>query len=114
MAVIRKFLDLSTAHLKVVTRDWLDATVDPQIADRLYDGPTTSPLFFAPTAYGYILYAEGELEPVQLPEEHRYILDIITHAQANGCAYILFDRDADTDDELPVYEEVADEVSLAA
>jgi hypothetical protein len=90
--VIRPFLDLSTAHLTQDTCDALDA-VDGVIAY----STTYGWLMYAPEPdHAAALAAAGDWPPELLP--------IVQLARGHGCAYILFDSDADTTTLLPTFD----------
>ncbi|MFJ6784430.1 hypothetical protein [Streptomyces yangpuensis] len=59
-----------------------------------------------PTGHGWLMYAPESVEERAAafgwPEE---LLAIVKLARAHGCAYVLFDADAEETDELPVFEE---------
>jgi hypothetical protein len=87
---IRCFLDLSTAHLQQHTCDHLDS-VGGVIA---YE-----------TSYGWLLYAPQDA--TGLAAAHDWpaeLAPIIALARAYGCAYVLFDRDAERSSRLPVFD----------
>lgn len=78
---IRSFLTLSTAHITQSTSALL--------SERNYNYGE----------YGHFIWAGGPQANVSGD-----LLDVINYARANGCAYVLLDRDGDTIDELPTYE----------
>ncbi|MGI5238752.1 hypothetical protein [Dactylosporangium sp. CA-139066] len=81
--IVRPFLDLSTAHL---TQDTCDAlgSIKGVVAYSTADGW----LMYAPEPFHAAeLAAAGEWPPEQ---------PIVRLAREHGCAYILFDSDADT------------------
>jgi len=89
--VIRKFLDLSTAHLS----EHACAQLNTYDGVNVYD-----------TTYGWLMYvpeqdADGLSETGAWPAE---LLPILKLAHANGCASILFDRDAAKTDLLPTFD----------
>jgi hypothetical protein len=89
---VRKFLDLSTAHLP----------------KHLINGPCPENVIRYPTDYGCFVWVPGDPkesseameEPV--PPE---ILAVQVYARSLGCDYILFDADGDVDDTLPTFGE---------
>ncbi|MGW2659219.1 DUF5983 family protein [Streptomyces sp. NPDC001478] len=88
---IRSFLDLSTLHLAQATRDALNF-IEGVVAYRLEHGW----LMYAPESANDRAHAYG------WPDE---LLPIVRTARAHGCAYILFDADAETTDQLPVFDD---------
>lgn len=86
---LRLFFDCSTAHLKPSTRDRME-----QMAE-------TGEVFVAPTPYGWFVWAEENPQP-DLPDE---LGAIMAHARSLGAEYILFDRDAPENPELPNFED---------
>src|SRR5439155_13781602 len=86
---IRTFLDLSTAHLP------------EQMCDRLGAIPG---VVAHQTVYGWLMRVPDH--PAD-PDEHdsapipEVVLTIQRYARAAGCAYVLFDADADRIDALP-------------
>lgn len=91
--MIRKFLDLSTAHLKPETLALL--------AGRTLE---TLPFAGAATAYGWFAYAHddncGEGDD-RIPDEMYACME---HARRLGCDYLLFDCDSEPVDGLPVFD----------
>ncbi|MGW2421486.1 DUF5983 family protein [Streptomyces sp. NPDC001709] len=88
---VRSYLDLSTSHLAVATRDALNS-IEGVLAHRLEHGW----LMYAPESASERARAYG------WPEE---LLPIVQLARAHNCAYILFDADADTIDQLPAFDD---------
>jgi hypothetical protein len=87
---IRCFLDLSTAHLQQQTCDQLDG----------YHG-----VIAYETTYGWLMYAPRD--DTGLAAAHGWpaeLLPIIRLARANGCAYVLFDSDAEQSSQLPIFD----------
>jgi hypothetical protein len=102
---LRVFLDLSTAHLRQETRDWLNhQTASPEPFAKLYVGPTP---------HGWFIYADpgigtSEAEIIDWAEEYEIPEDLtrcMVKAIELGAEYILFDSEAKASDLLPVYEE---------
>lgn len=93
MPVVRKFLDLSTAHLSREDTEALDSFAE--------EGSTKGPLTSA-TPYGWFMYAseEPEIDPDLTPN----LLKIVEYARKHDCVYVLFDADAEVDEALPVFE----------
>jgi hypothetical protein len=90
---VRKFLDISTAHLRPSTR----AAVANQ--------PTGLTVHPHPDGYGWFVYvSEDEPEPGDAAIEFEDLAACIDRARALDCDYILFDCDAELDDTLPTYE----------
>ncbi|MFF5019428.1 hypothetical protein [Streptomyces sp. NPDC001165] len=88
---IRSFLDLTTLHLAVATRDALNS-IEGVLAYRLEHGW----LMYAPES------ADEQARAYGWPEE---LLPIVQLARAHNCPYILFDADADVTDQLPVFDD---------
>lgn len=87
---IRRFLDLSTSHLRKKTCGDLNG----------WEGVTAYE-----TKYGWLMYATAEAE--EFAEEYRWpseLLPIVLLARANGCDYVMFDRDGPTVDGLPTWD----------
>jgi len=86
---VRRFYDLSTAHLSAETIEMLDAgRGGPMSAD--------------PVEYGWLVWInedEAAARGLGVPEE---MLNIFRIAKAAGCDYILFDRDAPLSGTIPV------------
>jgi hypothetical protein len=96
--MIRKFLDLSTEHISLAARDWLDNTGALE-ADRTGNG---GPHNVALTHHGWLVYAP-ELNAVGTGL-HKDLVPVAAYAREQGCDYILFDGDADVVDELPIFD----------
>jgi hypothetical protein len=101
VANVRKFLDLSTAHLTEEQRlfgdrdgdraSWGDAIVD--VRD-----------------YGFLLWVPDDpMESAAVTEDGipENLLAVQLYARKHDCDYVLFDADAEVDDDLPVFEERA-------
>ena len=87
---IRKFLDLSTGHLREETCDQLNAL----------EG-----LHPYETEHGWFLYATPNA--AEYAEKHDWpqeVLPILELARANDCDYVMFDADAPEVDGLPYWE----------
>jgi hypothetical protein len=83
-------LDLSTAHLRQETCDRLNS-YEGVIAHRM--------------EYGWLMYVSHEIEDdVNEDEWPSELTPIVKLARDNDCAYILFDRDADTTDLLQAFD----------
>jgi hypothetical protein len=86
-------LDLSTGHLSLQTREWLE------------EPGNAASVNVTPREHGYFVPAyNGE----DLPDADRFPLDLLhcaRYAGANGAAYVLFDTDADRQPGLPWYED---------
>lgn len=97
----RSILDISTGHLSFPSRDWLNEQSAISLAFRTEadERPVAS---IAGFGYGWFLTAhppEGAREV--MPDDINRILE---YARAQQCDYVVFDRDADTVDELPSFE----------
>ena len=89
---VRRFLDLSTAHLHPDTRELLDHNT----------GPST--VYPHPNGYGWFIYVPddpatpfGSFKP--LPD----LQAAVDLARTLDCAYLLFDRDGPLIHGLPVF-----------
>lgn len=99
MSYIRKFLDLSTGHLRQSTRDLLDED----------KGPT---LRFEHPEYGWFVYvsddvtdaATGEVLPGTDDPVPADLADCFALARQLGCEYIMFDIDGGFHPDLPTYD----------
>lgn len=99
---VRPFLDLSTAHLSPATHKWLDDVCAQQ--KRGDPGSWASC-----TPFGWFLWAHDEES--DLTEFPADLQACMLKAQALGCHYILFDRDAAPEGaslDLPWYGEETD------
>lgn len=88
---IRKFLDISTAHVSRATADKMDA------------GETVGVTYYK-LSYGWLVYVsdpEHEDPTDPIPEE---LARALTLARANNCDYIMFDADAERIHQLPEFE----------
>lgn len=98
MSIVRKFLDLSTAHLpyEIAVGDEMDGSPLRKLA-----GVTA----YEHDAYGWFVHVPNladvdTYDYSTVPDALRTVWD---YARSLGCDYVLFDRDADVDDALPVY-----------
>jgi hypothetical protein len=94
MAAVRRYLDLSTTHLRSEDIDALKA------AARRFAGPAT-----VQTEDGWFVWAPDEPEafgPDDLPDNLRRVL---SYARAHGCDRVLFDRGAEVDEHLFAWQQ---------
>lgn len=85
---VRKFLDLSTAHVCPETRDWLEHETDQGLVYQLTGG------------YGWMLYcADTEHDPVPTDLDGIFAL-----AKNMSCEYVMLDRDAPIHPDLPTWD----------
>ena len=96
---IRRFLDLSTAHLQQADRLFLEASANPGLLGGLAAIAGT---------YGWFVYAHDERCCDGISD---VLWAIFERARALGCAYVLFDADAPILDDLPVFKDEVEEVS---
>ncbi|WPE19911.1 hypothetical protein [Shinella zoogloeoides] len=104
---VRKFLDLSTAHLSPAARAWLSEGSTLNHAANyhgLAGGAAMSAL--GATLTGWFMHAPNLPDCGRtlygIPED---LFPVIRHARAKGCDYICFDADAEILPELPVLDE---------
>lgn len=91
--MIRKFLDVSTIHLRPATLDRINSTAFP-IHLPFYGGHTPD---------GFFAYVD---DTVIGPSGDRIPPDIwkvMVHARSLGCEYVMFDADGPEIDALPQY-----------
>lgn len=88
---IRSFLELNIAHITEKTADQMKSISEQD--DPLW--------FIGSTPYGYFIYADENLQPEDVPAD---LYACIRLAVENEAFYILFDRDSDQVEELPVHE----------
>lgn len=79
---VERFANVSTAHLSPKDRALLDRYIETEGADGLscLVGP-----------YGWLIYASSELHAAEHASPG--LAAILAAARAQGCAYVLFDRD---------------------
>lgn len=97
----KSILDISTGHVSLPSRAWLDEQAAISLAFRHEDDerPVAT---IAGFGYGWFMTAhppEGALE--LMPDDIKAALQ---HARNVGCDYVVFDRDADSVEELPTFE----------
>lgn len=95
--MIDKIMKLSTAHVSKSTADWLDAqglkNADWTIEDM-------GSIHVGSHAYGWFGYCHDEFGEDYPPS----IIAVMEFARSRGCKWYNLDADADTYDELPVYD----------
>ncbi len=101
---VRRFLDVSTGHLRIETRETMD---------RGGDFGSDIHLIFDPhghqSEYGWWLWA-GKRDQYDMVEKMPPDLrDVIKHAWTQGCDWICLDRDAEPIAELPFYSDSREE-----
>ena len=101
--MIRKFFDLSTAHVSPAARHWLEGVCH---LNAIGSESSTYPNAGA-TLYGWALYAPvaSEIEGHGL---HADLVPVAEAARENECDWILFDLDGDLMDGLPIYGDEPD------
>lgn len=102
MSNVRKYLDLSTAHLPPEYRELIDGARDDGGS-----GPIPG-CIVTPTHYGCWMWVPDEPTlPDNRPEGgwDQRLLKILVYARELGCNWILFDADDEEDEELPVFED---------
>lgn len=93
MSVIRKFLDLSTAHLPQSVMEGLSGFENV--------------VAYTHGEYGAFLWVPDDPQESNdfmdepIPAE---VLAVQLYARSLGCDYVMFDRDADTDEALPTWD----------
>ncbi len=97
----KSILDISTAHVSISSREWLDKQSAISLAYRTVtdERPVAT---IAGFGYGWFLTAnppEGACEA--MPDDINRLLE---YARAQNCDYVVLDRDADTVEELPEFE----------
>jgi hypothetical protein len=93
---VRRFLDLSTGHLKPETREQLE------------NGHAPAAIYPHPDGYGWMLYVPCPENAGAVDEEDRPAEDLqacFDKARELRCDYILFDSDAPELDGLPLYDD---------
>lgn len=98
---IRKFLDISTAHVSPAARQWLEANA---WASAAHSPGMVEPERVAAFVTGWIMFAP-EIEHIAESGIDNDLIVPCMFARGLGCDYICFDADAETLAELPVYEE---------
>ena len=93
---VRRFLDLSTAHLAKPDQLYLESSANP--------GALGGIAAMAGT-YGWFVYAHDERCCDGISD---VLWAIFERARAMGCAYVLFDADAPVMEGLAVFEEEAE------
>ena len=96
---IRRFLDLSTAHLQPADRLFLEFSANPGSLGGLAAMAGT---------YGWFVYAYDERCCEGISDA---LWAIFERARALGCEYVLFDADGPVLADLPVFEDQAKEIS---
>ena len=90
MPTIHDLLELSTAHLP------------PQLADHLSNIPG---VHVCVTVYGWLMWVPDPGDDASAVSSGCDVLaPIQRYAQALGCAYVLFDRDAEVVNDLPSWD----------
>lgn len=89
---IDRMLNLSTAHIKESTRDYLDA--DDRKCLVVYDKPT----------YGWFIYIVEETFEQVLTEVPEDLAQVLRFTKEQGCRVLCMDMDEDTIEELPSYD----------
>lgn len=96
--MIEKMLTLSTAHVSEDTAALLEDTLQQTLG--------TAPFIcFQKDDYGWFVHVPADVSMREsldtFPEDLRTCMD---HARAEGCTWLMFDRDADLVEGLPAYD----------
>jgi hypothetical protein len=98
--MIRKFLDVSTAHLSIAARELLENDGGAYLSVDPHGGREGS--------YGWWVWAGTETAILDCGLEHGEVpadmLAIIEYAQKRGCDWICFDCDAGEIEDLPTFD----------
>ena len=89
---VRNFLDISTGHLMTSTRERLEGDALPGLSIMSH-------------GFGWLVRVPSEFPGDELEGLSQDLLTCLTAARRRNCDYILFDRDANADEELPFYED---------
>ena len=89
MPTLHDLLELSTAHLP------------PQLADRLSSIPG---VHACSCVYGWLMWIPDPNDEPNPAQDDDVLAAIQRYAQALGCSFILFDRDAEIIDDLPHWD----------
>jgi hypothetical protein len=98
--IIRKFLDLSTAHLPAALREY---GTREGVALAWGD-----PAVVTVTDFGFWLWVPDDPQDSAEAGEEAIapaVLAIQLYARKHDCDYVLFDADGETNDDLPVFED---------
>lgn len=98
--MIRQFLDLSTAHVSLAARVWLNE----QAALNHEDGAHPRCWHVASHVHGWWMHAGASDEVTDMEGVPIDLWPVCTYARANDCYFILFDKDGDQIGGLPVYD----------
>lgn len=94
---ITMMLVLGTGHITETTAEMLN--------EALRDDADFPVSLYGKGKYGWFLNVLNDLSEV---EEHRWmtpdLFQVLTFARAQGCDWVMLDRDGDIIDELPSYE----------
>jgi len=98
MAMVRKFLDLSTAHLTPRDADYLEgAAAEWEVIAR---GGGSASITCGRLPFGFFVHASDE--PCEdVPDNIRRVM---ARARELDCDYILFDQDAEPCEGLPLFD----------
>ena len=94
-------LDISTAHVSIASRAWLDEQSAISLAYR--QETDAQPIAtIAGFGYGWFLTANpAESAEALMPGD---VKSVLKYARAQGCSYVVLDRDSDQIEELPAFE----------
>ena len=90
---IRAFLDVSTGHLKFSTREWLTEQHKlPESSSNAFSGSATLYGWFINCSHDSL--EEGADQAITLKDIPEDLVTCLKYGRAQGCDYVLFDRDA--------------------
>ena len=108
--MVRKILDLSTAHITNDDSAILDSYADSG-ADRITKYPSQALVVYPHAEYGYLVSCSQSgcelrdtLQNMSVAGFSKEFIAIFEAAATQGMAYILLDRDAPQCEELPVFD----------
>ncbi len=94
--MIRKYLDLATAHLTYEDSQELEYAAQPASTD-------LPPMRVCNHDYGWIIFMNDQI-PDPIPGFSDSFQALIRHARAEKCDLINFDRDAIPEDQFPSFD----------
>ncbi len=100
--MITRTLELSTKHIKPETNEWLT----DQITARAVDGDHVLTVYDKPM-YGYWVHVPERsefAESVDVAMVPTELWGILVFAMTHGCAWVMFDCDAEELEELPTFD----------
>lgn len=95
--MIYKTMDISTGHITSYTAEWLNRQMTVEFSAVIVYPKSTYGWFISLPEFG----SEGSERIAKIPYD---LLLVMAYARGKDCEWLVLDRDADENGDLPIYE----------